>query len=199
MNQGLLLTQDGAGVIGYKCEEILRRLNPVIESQARYVAAACQRLYQSDLDWQDLAQGARIYLWSYLERQGNPGTPLLLILGRLRMYAERCRGRSVLRPHPGKRKRQYRRASLSEADAVICTDLDPFPAISSEQERRLLLDALQAARSQGLDQVEHTAILALRRLGRALEDDTLMAEYNEQLRAWWRSARERARAEVRQP
>jgi hypothetical protein len=184
-------------MIDYKYEAILRQLNPIIEAQARYVAAVCQRLYQSDLDWQDLAQGARIYLWSYLERRGNPGIPLLLILGRLRMYAERCRGRSVLRPHPGKRKRQYQRASLSEADAVVCTDLEPFPTFSGEQERRLLLDALQAARSLGLDQVEHAAILALRRLGRALEDDALTAEYNEQLRAWWR--RERARTEVRQP
>jgi hypothetical protein len=196
MNQNPLLTRDSAGAVSFEYEEVLSRLNPVIESQARYVAAVCQRLYQSDLDWQDLAQGARIYLWGYLERRGNPGIPLLLILGRLRMYAERCRGRSVLRPHPGKRKRQYQRASLSEANAVICTALDPFPTFSDQQERRLLLDALQAARSLGDNQVEHAAILALRRLGRALEDDALTAEYNEQLRAWWRRERERARQEV---
>lgn len=171
-------------------EEVLHLLNPIIESQARYVAAACQRLYQSDLDWQDLAQGARIYLWQYLDRRGNPGMSLLILLGRLRMYSERCRGRSVLRPHPGKRKRQYERATLEQADACISSDLEPpYPALSDTQERDLLLVTLHAAQQEGDDRVEHVALLALRRLARALEDSTLVADCNVQLRAWWRRHR----------
>jgi hypothetical protein len=171
-------------------EEVLYLLNPVIESQARYVAAACQRLYQSDLDWQDLAQGARIYLWQYLDRRGNPGMPLLILLGRLRMYSERCRGRSVLRPHPGKRKRHYERATLEQADACISSDLEPYPALSDTQERDLLLVTLHAAQQEGDDQVEHVALLALRRLARALEDSDLVENCNAQLRAWWRRHRQ---------
>lgn len=170
-------------------EEVLRQLNPVIESQARYVAAACQRLYPSDLDWQDLAQGARIYLWQYLDRRGNPGMPLLILLGRLRMYSERCRGRSVLRPHPGNRKRHYERATLEQADACISSDLEPYPALSDAQERDLLLVTLHAAQQEGDTWREHVALLALRRLARALEDGNLIADCNARLRIWWQQRR----------
>ncbi len=171
---------------------LLREIDPIIESQARSIAWMCQRFQSGgeSLDWQDLAQAARIYLWQYLERQSNPGLRLLLVLGRLRMYAERTRGRSVLRAHPGKRKRSYERATLEQADTCISTGLEPYLAFTGEQERDLLLSMLHIAQVEGDDQVEHVALLALRRLARALQDSDLVEDCNVQLRAWWRRHRQ---------
>jgi hypothetical protein len=177
---------------------LLREIDPIIEAQARSIAWMCQRFYSSGegLDWQalaeDLAQAARIYLWQYIERRGNPGPSLLLVLGRLRMYAERSRGRSVLRAHPGKRKRSYERATLDQADACISIELEPYPALSDEQERDLLLSMLHLAQAEADHQIEHVALLALRRLARALEDSDLVDDCNAQLRAWWRRHRQQA-------
>jgi len=170
---------------------LLREIDPILEAQARAIAWMCQRFHSSgeSLDWQDLAQAARIYVWQYVERQGNPGPGLLIVLGRLRMYAERTRGRSVLRAHPGKRQRQYERATLEQADACISSELEPYPALSDAQERDLLLGTLRAAQQEGDDRVEHVTLLALRRLARALQDDDLVADCNAQLRAWWRRHR----------
>ncbi len=61
-------------------EEMFCQLNPVIESQACYVVASCQRLYQSDRDWQGLAQGTAISLWRYWNRRGGNGSIRLLAL-----------------------------------------------------------------------------------------------------------------------
>jgi len=177
-------------------DTLLSEIDPFLEAQARAIAWMCQRFYSGGepLDWQDfaedLAQSARIYLWQYVERKGNPGASLLLVLGRLRMYAERSRGRSVLRAHPGKRKRSYERATLGLADACISAELEPYPALSDEQERDLLLAMLHLAQAEEDYQVEHVALLALRRLARALEDSELVADCNAQLRAWWRRHRQ---------
>ncbi len=175
---------------------LLHEIDPLLEAQAHAIAWMCQRFHSSgeSLDWQDLAQdlaqSARIYVWQYVERRGNPGPSLLLVLGRLRMYAERSRGRSVLRAHPGKRKRSYERATLDQADAYVSAELEPYPALSDEQERGLLLSMLHLAQKEEDHQVEHVALLALRRLARALEDSDLTASCNAQLRAWWRRHRQ---------
>lgn len=175
---------------------LLREIDPLLEAQAHAIAWMCQRFHSSgeSLDWQDLAQdlaqSARIYVWQYVERRGNPGPSLLLVLGRLRMYAERSRGRSVLRAHPGKRKRSYERATLDQADTCISAELDPYPALTDEQERDLLLSMLHLAQIEEDHQVEHVSLLALRRLARALEDSDLVADCNAQLRAWWRRHRQ---------
>lgn len=170
-------------------DDLLQRINPVLESQARYIAWLCQRLYGAVIDWEDLAQAARIYLWRYAERR--PGTPLkiLLVLSRLVMYSERSRGRSVLRAHPGRRKHSYERASLDLANACASLELEPYSALSDEQERDLLLTIIHQAQADSNDQAEHVALLALRRLARALRDDDLVADCNAQLRGWWRRQR----------
>src|SRR5437667_6102637 len=109
-------------------ESLLRRLDPILESQAWAIAEACMYLYRIWIDWQDLAQAARIYVWQYRERRGEDvPINLLLTMARLRMYGERQRGSSVLRPHPGKRARVYARSTLEQADAVCVIDLDPSP------------------------------------------------------------------------
>ena len=122
-------------------EAFLTRVNPIIESQAWAIAQACMYLYHTSIDPQDLAQSARIYLWQYRERRPDTPVNMLLLLGRLRMYGERQRGRSVLRPHPGKRTRVYEQADLAQADLVAVADLDPVPMLSDQQELALLYTA----------------------------------------------------------
>jgi len=170
-------------------DDLFQRINPILESQAKYVACLCQRFSGAVIDWEDLAQASRIALWRYAERR--PGTPLriLLILSRLFMYSERTRGRSVLRAHPGKRKRTYERASLDQADACISYELEPSPTLDDVRERDLLIALLHQARVDANDQAEHVAILALRRLARAMQDADLVGDCNEQLREWWRRHR----------
>lgn len=170
-------------------EALLVRVNPIIEAQAWAIAQACMYLYHIAIDPADLAQSARIYLWQYQERR--PDTPLniLLMLGRLRMYAERQRGRSVLRPHPGKRTRVYEQADLREADLVAVADLDPVPRFSDQQELALLYTCLKLARSALDDEAEHAAILALRRFARAIQNADLYNQAHQWWREWWHRKR----------
>jgi hypothetical protein len=172
-------------------EALLGRLNPILESQAWAIAEACMYLYHIFIDWQDLAQAARIYVWQYQARRGEDvPINLLLTLARLRMYGERQRGSSVLRPHPGKRSRIYERSTLAQADAVGMMDLEPSPSFTDEQEQAFLLTCLDLARTSCDDEAEHTAILILRRFARATGNANLYHYAHEQWRAWRRRKRE---------
>lgn len=170
-------------------EAFLTRVNPIIESQAWAIAQACMYLYHTSIDPQDLAQSARIYLWQYRERRPDTPVNMLLLLGRLRMYGERQRGRSVLRPHPGKRTRVYEQADLRTADLVAVADLDPVPRLSDQQELALLYTCLQQARSTQDEEAEHAAILALRRFARAVQNADLYDQAHRWWREWWHRKR----------
>jgi hypothetical protein len=170
-------------------EAFLARVDPILESQAWAIAQACMFLYHIAIDPADLAQSARIYLWQYLERRPDTPVNMLLLLGRLRMYGERQRGRSVLRPHPGKRTRVYEQADLREADLVVVADLDPAPMLSDQQELALLYTCLEHARSAQDEEAEHAAILALRRFARAVQNADLYDQAHQWWREWWQRKR----------
>lgn len=177
-------------------EAFLVRVNPIIESQAWAIAQACMYLSHVAIDPQDLAQPARIYLWQYRARRPNTPVNMLLMLGRLRMYGERQRGRSVLRPHPGKRTRVYEQTDLRSADLVAVAELDPVPRLSEQQELALLSTCLKLARSTQDDEAEHAAILALRRFARAVQNADMYDLAHRWWREWWHRKRNREAGEA---
>jgi len=172
-------------------DALLYRIDPILRSQAWAMAQTCMYLYGVCLDDQDIVQEGRIYLWRYWSRR--PDTPLLLLLtlARLRLYGERTRGRSVLRPHPGKRTRIYERATLSQANILSVQELDPHPEFTIEQEEQLLISFLQRAQHAS-DEAEHEALLLVRRFAKATENERLYREMQQQWRDWWQRHRERA-------
>lgn len=170
---------------------ILEQLDPYLVAQAQWVAWMVGQLHGGRVDWEDLAQTARVYIWRYV--QTRPETPLrfLLTIGRLRMYGEPLRGRSIDRAHPGKRKQRYERKLLAEADTIA-----HFPALTltDSEEEALLQAVLSQARLTQDEHGEHLILLALRRLGKATGNEALYSEAHQQWREWWKVQRGKHRS-----
>lgn len=95
------------------------------------------------------------------------------------------------------RASQLQAEALDQADCCVSTELEPYATLTDEHERDLLLAALHTAQEQADDQGEQSALLALRRFARALQDEALVADCEEQLREWWRRHRLQGEEEVR--
>jgi hypothetical protein len=136
--------------------------------------------------FQDLEQEAMLFVHRLLLRDPDIWMRKLERLTSLAMRSALRRGRSVFRADPGSRQRHYLQVTLTQVkpDEVCRTSL-PLA-----QEYELLQKALTQARAAGDQQVEHQALLLLRRLARRYEQDELVLQCNEQLCDWWRRKRQ---------
>ena len=50
-------------------EDLLQHINPVIESQACWIAWSCQHFSSGEIDWQDLIQAADVLIEHYVVRE----------------------------------------------------------------------------------------------------------------------------------
>ncbi len=136
--------------------------------------------------WQDLEQEAMLYVSRLLLRDPQIWLRKLERLTYLAMRGALRRGRSVFRADPGSRRRQFHQIALTQVRPEdVCTR-----SLSLPQERAVLEQALTRARNDHNQQAEHQALLLLRRLARRYQDDNLVRQCNQQLRAWWQRQRQ---------
>jgi DNA-directed RNA polymerase specialized sigma24 family protein len=169
-------------------EQILAQLDPYIIAQAKWVAWMVNHMHGGIVDWEDLAQAARVYIWRYAEQRPGTSPQFLFTIGRLKMYGEPQRGSSVDRAHPGKRQRHYTRTDLEEADAGLYS---PLTSLTNEEKEALLQSSLAQARLTQDERGEHLLILALRHFAKVTGKDDLYADAHAQWKEWWRKIRER--------